>query len=104
LIENRFGGAPRADGLRDLGERFADVRADLAKRADELDLGVAVRRCRPVGESRRPGRLRVARHVGPGELRFELVYLASCYPCYGRDVAGRIARCHVRPHRQANGP
>jgi hypothetical protein len=53
---------------------------------------------------RTTGRLRVARYVGPGELRFELVYLASCYPCYGRDVAGRIARCHVCPHRQANGP
>lgn len=99
LTHNRFGDAPRADGLRDLGERLTELGADLTRRAAELDHGAAVRLPDDgwIPEAGPPaGRPRLAHYVGRGELRFGLVYLAACgaacYPFYGKDPAARIAR------------
>jgi hypothetical protein len=108
LIKNHFADAPRADGLRDLGERLADLGADLLKRADQLDQSVAAQLPADgwIPEAAPPAKgLRVAHYVGRGELRFGLVYLAACgtacYPFYGKDPTSRIARhprCRVCPH------
>jgi hypothetical protein len=94
----------RADGLRDLGERLCCLGADLVSRAGALDEIAAARLpadgwipgCGPVP------RLRYAHYVGRGEVRLGLVYFAtcgaSCFPCYGRDAAGKTAR-HERCDR-----
>lgn len=99
LSKNQFGDAPRADGLRDLGERLIELGADLTKRASELDHRAAARLPEAgwIPEAGSPaGRLRLAHYVGRGELRFGLVYLAacgaSCYPFYGKDPTARVAR------------
>lgn len=106
LSRDRCGDVPRADGLRDLGERFIDLGTDLVKRADELDRRVAFRlpadgwipEAVTAADRHRP----VAHYVGRGELRYGQVYLATCgaacFPSYGTDRAARIAdhpRCQV---------
>ncbi|MDT7729623.1 MAG: hypothetical protein QOI21_6199 [Actinomycetota bacterium] len=113
LIKNHFADTPRADGLRDLGERLAELGADLLKRADQLDQGVAAKLPESgwIPEAGPPANgLRVAHYVGRGELRFGLVYLAACgaacYPFYGKDPTARIARhptCGVCPHLGEEG-
>lgn len=90
---------PRPDILRDLGERLADLGADLVTRADELD--AQVRATLPdhgwlpeAGARRRA--LAVAHQVGPHPLRCGPIFLAvcgaACFPFYGTDPAGRTAR------------
>ncbi len=91
--------APRPDILRDLGERLADLGADLVARADELD--AEIRAALPddgwlpeAGARRRA--LAVAHQVGPHPLRCGPIFLAvcgaACYPFYGKDPTGRTAR------------
>ncbi|WP_410671893.1 hypothetical protein [Amycolatopsis sp. cmx-4-68] len=93
---------PRPDILRDLGERLADLGADLAARADELD--AQVRATLPdhgwlpeAGARRRA--LAVAHQVGPHPLRCGPIFLAlcgaACFPFYGGDPSGRTER-HAR--------
>lgn len=99
LARTLDGEQPRADILRDLGERLADLGADLVGRADELD--AAVRATLPehgwlpeAGARRRA--LAVAHQVGPHPLRCGPIFLAvcgaACFPFYGTDPAGRTAR------------
>ncbi|MFJ7219603.1 hypothetical protein [Amycolatopsis sp. NPDC098790] len=88
----------RADGMRDLGERFTCLGADLISRAGVLDDIAAARlpahgwipECGP--EPRR----RLAHYVGRGEVRLGLIYFASCgagcFPFYGTDPAERTVR------------
>lgn len=102
LVESQCDGAPRADGLRDLGERLADLSAALLARADEVDTATLARlppdRWIPAAGTTRlaPG---LAHCVGERPLRCGLVYLAlcgaACFPCYGTDPARRIDR-HAR--------
>jgi hypothetical protein len=99
LLRNPCGDTPRADGLRDLGERLSDLGEALLKRSDELDRHAAVR-LPPEGwipEAGPPaGRIRAAHYVGRGELRYGPLYLATCgapcLPFYGKDPIHRIAR------------
>jgi hypothetical protein len=97
--------SPRPDILRDLGERLAELGADLVTRADELD--ARVRATLPehgwlpeAGARRRA--LAVAHQVGPHPLRCGPIFLAvcgaACFPFYGTDPAGRTAR-HERCER-----
>ncbi|MEU0790031.1 hypothetical protein ABZ342_08170 [Amycolatopsis sp. NPDC005961] len=90
---------PRPDILRDLGERLAELGADLVARADELD--ARVRATLPdhgwlpeAGARRRA--LAVAHQVGPHPLRCGPIFLAvcgaACFPFYGTDPSGRTAR------------
>lgn len=96
---------PRPDILRDLGERLADLSADLVTRADELD--AQVRATLPdhgwlpeAGARRRA--LALAHQVGPRPLRCGPIFLAvcgaACFPFYGTDPADRTAR-HERCER-----
>lgn len=96
---------PRSDILRDLGERLADLGADLVTRADELD--ARVRATLPdhgwlpeAGARRRA--LAVAHQVGPHPLRCGPIFLAvcgaACFPFYGTDPTGRTVR-HERCER-----
>jgi hypothetical protein len=96
---------PRPDILRDLGERLAELGADLVSRADELD--AEVRATLPdhgwlpeAGARRRA--LAVAHQVGPHPLRCGPIFLAvcgaACFPFYGTDPTGRTAR-HERCER-----
>ncbi|WP_254125198.1 hypothetical protein [Amycolatopsis sp. CA-230715] len=102
LVESRCDGVPRADGLRDLGERLADLSAALLARADELDAAALAKlppdRWIPAVDSTRlaPG---LAHRVAEHPLRHGLVYLAlcgaACLPFYGKDPDRRIDR-HAR--------
>ena len=91
--------APRPDILRDLGERLADLGADLIARADELDAqvraGLPDDGWLPEAGARRRA-LAVAHQVGPHPLRCGPIFLAvcgaACYPFYGTDPTGRTAR------------
>ncbi|MBE8517228.1 hypothetical protein ILP97_06855 [Amycolatopsis sp. H6(2020)] len=91
--------APRPDILRDLGERLADLGADLITRADELDAqvraGLPDDGWLPEAGARRRA-LAVAHQVGPHPLRCGPIFLAvcgaACYPFYGTDPTGRTAR------------
>ncbi|WP_244180540.1 hypothetical protein [Amycolatopsis pretoriensis] len=96
---------PRPDIVRDLGERLADLGADLVARADELD--ARVRATLPdhgwlpeAGARRRA--LAVAHQVGPHPLRCGPIFLAvcgaACFPFYGTDPTGRTVR-HERCER-----
>jgi len=91
--------ALRPDILRDLGERLADLGADLIARADELCIGMLALLpdhgwLPEVGAQRRePG---FAHQVGPRPLRCGRMFVglcgAACYPLYGTDPAGKTAR------------
>ncbi|WP_307793424.1 hypothetical protein [Amycolatopsis sp. MtRt-6] len=90
---------PRPDILRDLGERLADLGADLITRADELDAevraGLPEHGWLPEAGARRRA-LAVAHQVGPHPLRCGPIFLAvcgaACFPFYGTDPTGRTAR------------
>ena len=90
---------PRPDILRDLGERLADLGADLITRADELDAqvraGLPDHGWLPEAGARRRA-LAVAHQVGPHPLRCGPIFLAvcgaACFPFYGTDPTGRTAR------------
>ena len=91
----------RADGFRDLGERLSGLGMDLISRAGALD-EIAAARLPPDGwipESGPEPHRRLAHYVGRGEVRLGLIYFASCgagcFPFYGTDPAGKIAR-HTR--------
>lgn len=93
------GRPPRADGLRDLGERLADLGTALIQRADELNASVLAKLPKELWipeAATAPGRVRKAHYAGQRPIRCGLVYLAmcgaACYPYYGRDSAGKIAR------------
>ncbi len=90
---------PRADVLRDLGERLSDLGAALLRRAEDVNADVLAKLpddgwLPEAGACHRA--LGVAHNVGPRPLRCGRVYLAVCgavcFPFYGRDLSGRTAR------------
>lgn len=90
---------PRADVLRDLGERLTDLGTALLARSDDVDADVLAKLpddgwLPEAGERHRA--LLVAHHVGERPLRCGRIYLAvcgaPCFPFYGRDRSGRTAR------------
>ncbi|WP_181773297.1 hypothetical protein [Amycolatopsis pittospori] len=97
--------APRADVLRDLGERLTDLGAALLRRAEDVNAGVLAKLPEdgwlPEAGVRHRA-LTLAHNVGPRPLRCGRVYLAlcgaACFPFYGRDLSGRTAR-HERCRR-----
>ncbi|MEV6909948.1 hypothetical protein [Amycolatopsis sp. NPDC051071] len=97
--------APRADVLRDLGERLSELGAALLRRSDDVDADVLAKLPEdgwlPEAGVRHRA-LGVAHNVGERPLRCGRVYLALCgavcFPFYGRDLSGRTAR-HERCRR-----
>jgi hypothetical protein len=91
--------ALRADVLHDLGERLAELGADLISRSDEVNAEVLAKLPEDgwlpeAGVHHRA--LIVAHNVGPRPLRCGRIYLAlcgaACFPFYARDLSGRTAR------------
>ncbi|MBB5856108.1 hypothetical protein ACFQ05_24860 [Amycolatopsis umgeniensis] len=90
---------PRADLLRDLGERLCELGAALLRRSDDVNADVLAKLpddgWLPEAGARHRA-LVVAHNVGARPLRCGRIYLAlcgaPCFPFYGRDPAGRTAR------------
>ncbi|WP_410658163.1 hypothetical protein [Amycolatopsis sp. lyj-112] len=90
---------PRADVLRDLGERLTELGAALIRRSDDVDADVLAK-LPDDGWLPEAGvhhqALIVAHNVGARPLRCGRIYLglcgAACFPFYGRDLTGRTAR------------
>ncbi|WET81427.1 hypothetical protein P3102_09520 [Amycolatopsis sp. QT-25] len=90
---------PRADVLRDLGERLTDLGGALLRRSDDVNADVLAKLpddgwLPGAGEHHQP--LSVAHNVGGRPLRCGRIYLAlcgaPCFPFYGRDASARTAR------------
>ncbi|WP_037319566.1 hypothetical protein [Amycolatopsis orientalis] len=90
---------PRADLLRDLGERLTELGAALLRRSDDVDADVLAKLPEdgwlPESGTRHRA-LAMAHNVGARPLRCGRIYLAlcgaPCFPFYGRDLAGRTTR------------
>ncbi|WP_158880625.1 hypothetical protein [Amycolatopsis anabasis] len=87
----------RTDEIRALGQQLAELGAILLNLADELDSLARLPESGWIPEAGTPaGAVRRAHYVGNHPLPCGLVFIAlcgtACFPFYGRDRAGKIAR------------